>query len=46
MFGGVAAASIKALANSTASAEHQIARPPRLILIDAPFSPRLSRYTK
>src|SRR6516164_7201246 len=38
--------SIKALAKTTASVNHRIARPPRLILIDAPFSPRLSRYTK
>src|SRR6516225_2669696 len=36
--------SIKALAKTTASVNHRIARPPRLILIDAPFSPRLSRY--
>src|SRR6476646_6018654 len=37
--------SIKALAKTTASVNHRIARPPRLILIDAPFSPRLSRYS-
>src|SRR6516165_7850518 len=36
--------SIKALAKTTASVNHRIARPPRLILIDVPFSPRLSRY--
>jgi hypothetical protein len=33
------------LAKSAASDNHQSARPPRLILIDAPFSSRLSRYT-
>src|SRR6516165_8262167 len=38
--------SIKALAKTTASVNHRIARPPRLILIDAPFSPRLSRYMR
>jgi hypothetical protein len=32
------------LAKSAASDNHQSARPPRLILIDAPFSSRLSRY--
>ena len=36
--------SIKALPNPSASTDHDPARPPRLILIDAPFSPRLSRY--
>jgi hypothetical protein len=33
------------LAKSAASDNHQSARPPRLIQIDAPFSSRLSRYT-
>jgi hypothetical protein len=33
------------LAKSAASDNHQSARPPRLILIDAPFSSRLSRYS-
>jgi len=32
------------LAKSIASDNHQSARPPRLILIDAPLSSRLSRY--
>jgi hypothetical protein len=34
------------LAKSAASDNHQSARPPRLILIDAPFSSRLSRYSR
>src|SRR3954468_15321177 len=34
------------LAKSAASDNHQSARPPRLILIDAPFSSRLSRYSE
>jgi hypothetical protein len=38
--------SIKALAKSAASVNHHVARPPRLTLIDAPFSSRLSRYIK
>ena len=33
------------LAKSAARDNHQSARPPRLIQIDAPFSSRLSRYT-
>ena len=35
----------KRLPNAAASVNHQSARPPRLILIDAPFSSRLSRYS-
>ena len=38
-------ASIKALAKTTASVNDHFARLPRLILIDAPFSSRLSRYS-
>ena len=33
------------LATGAASVNLHVARPPRLILIDAPLSPRLSRYT-
>jgi hypothetical protein len=33
------------LANDTASDNHHVARPPLLILIDAPLSSRLSRYS-
>ena len=39
-------ASIKTLANSSASVNHHFARPPRLIQIDAPISPRLTRYKR
>ncbi|HXP72711.1 MAG TPA: hypothetical protein VN823_01065, partial [Stellaceae bacterium] len=35
--------SIKALVKIVASDNDELARPPRLILIDAPLSPRLSR---